>query len=279
MNTLLLPSRLNFTGGWSDQPDWKYPAAVVNASIGWQHDAPYSPYTMAKGFNRFDSAVEGIGTGLGISSIRAAANFIWDNGSGGDMYIKAGLMWEKENGTCGGWQDQIGAIEPSLKCIRSANHETFDIEQLDGTDGVLDPADLFAHLLLFDTGIRRPARPIGDKVRSLFDSKPFISALRANVQDAQHAYQMNTERFALAALEGWRRLCDHVPEMAVDLPVLHGAHGAMLMGAGGGGFGVAFLTAPNNFEVVARKLQNDAGMKSYRPVLLGGARWCEEETE
>ena len=267
MNQLLLPVRLNFLGGWSDQPQWKNPACVVNAAVGWHHPKPYSPYPLLRDEAGFSSAIEGVGTGLGISSLRAAADWLYDHAdpfSPTNEYIFRALEWERQNGTLGGWQDQIGAIEPGLKCITTSDHEAFCIEQLPS-------ADLFAHLVLFDTGIRRPAKTIGDKVRALFGDKKFAAALRANVDDARHAHQYDVERFAKTSCEGWRRLCDHVPEMEVAMPALPGTWGAMLMGAGGGGFGVAFLTDPDNTQSVCDALVA-AGMAAYLPVVLQGMR-------
>lgn len=271
MKRLLIPVRLNFLGGWSDQPQWPHPACVVNAAVGWQHGEPFSPYPLMRDESGFMSAVEGVGTGLGISSIRAAADWLYDHAdpfSPSNEYVFRALEWERQNGTLGGWQDQIGAVEPGMKCITTSDHEDFCISYL-------DHADLFAHLVLFDTGIRRPAKAIGDKVRSLLMEKRFAACLKANVDDARHARQYDTERFAKTALEGWRRLTEQVPEMAVTVPDLPGTWGTMLMGAGGGGFGVAFLIDTDCRRSVEARLR-EAGMTAYRPMILPGLKVEDE---
>ena len=271
MKRLLLPARLSFLGQWSDQPNWPHPACVVNASVGWRHAEPFSPYPLLRTAEGFSSAVQGVGTGLGISSIRAAADYLYghaDAFSPDREYIGAALDWERQNGTLGGWQDQIGAIEPGLKCISTADHKTFCIEQLPS-------ADLFDHLVLFDTGIRRPAKAIGDKVRGLLTEKRFTACLKANVSEARYAHQYDAERFAKTACEGWRRLCEHVPEMETPIPYLPGTWGTMLMGAGGGGFGVAFLTDPGNALKVRARLDM-AGMATFKPIVLDGIRVEDE---
>lgn len=268
MKQLYVPVRLNFMGGWTDQPEWKFTGCVVNVSTGWHHDAPYSPYPLLRTAEGFSSAVEGVGTGLGISSIRAACDWIYYHDIEGNGYIESALAWERENGTKGGWQDQIGAIEPGLKRIMTSDHKAFDIQPLDA-------ADLFEHLVLFDTGIRRPAKAIGDKVRELFDTKKFQVVLRENARDAYHAHQYDTERFAKTSIEGFRRLAEFVPEMATPVPYLPGTHGTMMMGAGGGGFGIVFLTSPDNAPKVCERLEA-VGMKTFRPIVLQGLRVCDE---
>jgi galactokinase/mevalonate kinase-like predicted kinase len=269
MKNLFIPCRINFFGGWSDQLQWKYPAVVVNASIGWQHDKEFSPYPLMLDERGFRSAVQGVGTGLGISSIRPAAQTIYDADCflPSNAYIFEALEAERKEGTKGGWQDQIGAIEPGLKCISTSDHETFHIK-------TIEVPGLFDNLVLFDSGIRRPARAIGEKVRGLFGKKEFDATLKENVKDARHAFQYDYERFAKQAAEGFNRLCEFVPEMRVKLPLLTGSYGSMMLGAGGGGFGVVFLTSADNYCRTAAALEA-AGMTAYRPLLLDGVKVCE----
>ena len=125
---ILLPVRANLLGGWTDQLLWERPAAVINFAMGW-HGGFENLYPLLTTRKKIDSKIEGIGTGLGISSILAAAKFLLDCPDGD--YVGHTLDWEWKNGTKGGWQDQIGAIQPGFKLISTSDRKNFTIQNRD----------------------------------------------------------------------------------------------------------------------------------------------------
>jgi len=245
-----LPVRIDLIGGWSDQPLWKHRAAVVNAAVGW--DGQY-PITIKDG--KVTSLVEGIGTGLGISSI-IQAGLILDKNRNAD-YVADVLDWEEKQGTRGGWQDQIGGIEPGLKLLTSNDHKKIEIHSIEHP--------ITDYLVLFDTGLRRPAKTIGDKVRELFGTRKFDSVLKRNVADASRVTEMTGEEFAQVCIEGWERL-NRLVDM--DMPCPNLGMGHKLCGAGGGGYGVYFVEPLDREEVIMGLTQ--LGIWAKIPNILKG---------
>jgi len=245
-----LPVRIDLLGGWSDQLCWPHKAAVVNVAVGW--DGKY-PLEIKDG--QVSSLVKGIGTGLGISSI-IQAGLALDRNPNAD-YVKEVLDWEEKEGTRGGWQDQIGAVEGGLKLLVSENHKEIEIHRLNHS--IVD------YLVLFDTGIRRAAKSIGDQVRRLIGVRAFDKALKGNVETALKVNEMSGREFAESCLSGWDRLNDFV-EMDVTVPVIGIGH--KLCGAGGGGYGVYFVE-PNERQQVVAKL-NAMGVWARTPQVLQG---------
>ena len=260
--------RFNLAAGWSDQPNYDGLAAVINAAIGWHiNETDLDPYPLLYYRGTFRSKIAGVGTGLGISSIRVAMKFLTDNFGALDpkQYIQHVLDWEKQNGTEGGWQDQIGAIEGGFKLTVSENHRDFDIHRNDNHP-IMD------HIVLFDSGIRRPAKHIGDQVRILFNDRRFKAALAQNVEIAQRTFRGNAEELALGTFDCWQRLVSFVPEMEVNkLPLLPNCWGRVFTGAGGGGWGMYFMENPDSRQE-AIGILNNRGYDAYIPVLLNGIK-------
>lgn len=229
-----LPVRIDLLGSWSDQLAWDEPAAVVNVAVGWDGQYPLTLDERGKLY----SVVSGIGTGLGISSILAAGRFLQQRPDGD--YVGAVLAWEQQQGTQGGWQDQIGGIDPGCKLIETPDHRTFTVARR-------DDHPLLRHLVLFDTGTRRESKRLGDRVRKYLGSPKsgFCQALRRNVAEARAMFRTNdAEAAAEACISGWARLCEWVPEMSIAVPYLGETWGHKLVGAGGGGFGIYFARSP-----------------------------------
>lgn len=245
-----LPVRLDLIGGWSDQPVWPYQAAVVNVAVGWE-----GKYPLEIKDGQVSSLVEGIGTGLGISSI-LQAGLVLEKDRNAD-YIREVLAWEEKQGTRGGWQDQIGAVEGGLKLLISDDHKTIEVHEL------VHP--ITEYLVLFDTGIRRAAKTIGDQVRALIGTKKFDMMLKRNVEAAINIDKMSGEEFAKACIEGWKRLSDFV---AMDVTVPDIGYGYKLCGAGGGGYGVYFVK-PNKRQEAVEELTS-YGLWSRIPEVLQG---------
>ena len=281
MSTLLCPVRINLLAAWSDQLCWKGPAAVVNAAVGW-HDPDGDPYGGLNGLypcavvnGVFQTRVFGQGTGLGISSIRVAAEQYAR--APGINYIHAALEWERINGVRGGWQDPIGAMAPGFKLIRTSNHRTFDIQVRE------TPHPIMERVVLFDTKIRRESRTIGEKVRALMEAPGhFSDTLTIQVGKCEGFFNETNAEWAIGAvLANWRLISGYVPEMAVDLPKIAGTYpgsvypGYALVGAGGGGFGLMFTDGATSQEELCANIR-EAGFPAYVPVVLDGPVWAEE---
>ena len=256
-----LPVRLDFIGGWSDQVEWTETAAVINAAIGWD-----GVYPLTLDGDRLHSEINGVGTGLGVSSILAAGRFLAAN-PGGD-YVSAGLAWEQAQGTRGGWQDQIGGITPGMKLINRGD----DVPKVKPWREP-EPS-IWPHLVLFDTGTRRLSKGIGEQVRAKLRDRGLRVAIRRNVATAWQLYDHcpAPEEFAGECLAGWRRLVEQVPDIEVPLPVSPLLWGAKLLGAGGGGYGVAFVKDPATVPEVCAWFRSHR-MWAVAPELLPGAQF------
>lgn len=261
---LLIPVRIDLIGGWSDQLTWPYPAAVINASIGWEggYEGGYPIRIRRLGLDcqKVESVITGVGTGLGISSILEAGKVLIQNPDAD--YIQHVLDWEQSEGTCGGWQDQIGAVAPGLKLITTDDHKNFSIKT--GSN-----VDVMNHIVLFDTGSRRRSKKIGDKVRRLFHSESFVDALKQNVASAIEIFDADPRTFALGCCEGWQRLVRLFPGMDIEPPQTELVWGHKLVGAGGGGYGVGFVEEPDERDEII-DLYAKHGWWATKPMLLDG---------
>lgn len=258
--TLRCPVRLDLAGGWSDCTQWPGPAAVINASALLAPDR----YPLELGPDGWRSDISGIGTGLGISSIRYAAEFLAAN-PGGD-YTAHVLQRERDAGTLGGWQDALGALEPGLKLLSSVDHSAVTVTPLDASA-------VWPHLLLFDTGKRRDSADIGGRVRrAMQDSPAFRSALRQNVEKAHWLASgpHDGPTWAAACIAAFLRL-DRIVPMQVGFPVPRAVWGWKPTGAGGGGYGLAFLRCPDDADAVISECR-EAGVWAGRPVLAEGLK-------
>lgn len=274
--TLKLPVRVDLIGGWSDQAFFRRPAAVLNAAVGWD-----GQYPLSLTGDGVTSLVEGVGTGLGISSILDAGRAIQEDPLSVDgrpyqraaisyegTYIQTVLRHERKAGTCGGWQDQIGGIEPGFKLIETDDQRVFHISRNDAHP-------LFQHLVLFDTGTRRNSGVIGHKVRALLRSRGhFRDSLSEIVRIAQAVFASSDPRWCIdQCLAAWRILVGYVPEMQGPPVPMNGACvGYKLVGAGGGGYGLMFVREPEDREAACRFLE-ERGLWARVPELLEGARW------
>jgi len=109
-------------------------------------------------------------------------------------------------------------------------------------------------------------------VRALIETDiGFERTLKAHIKDAIQSPKWDAERFAKTCIEHWHRLTHFVPEMNVELPKVTGLWGTMLSGAGGGGFGIAFVIDPSNKKYIIKQYQ-EAGMQAFVPVLMDGLK-------
>jgi len=275
------PVRANLLGGWTDQLLWDEEAAVVNFPVGWASDKCFKDTypLMLDRLGRFNSVISGRGTGLGISSIRAAMMYrqAFPERSNDD-YIKFVLEYEKAIlGTEGGWQDQIGAMEPGFKLITTPTdekyrHRKFEIKRRDNHPVV-------QRMVLFDTKVRRNAGDLGDLVRDLMkNSKDFRAHLRSVAKSAVKCFDGTAEEMIDACNQSWQGFLKFVPKMALPkpLPQTELIKGHMLLGAGGGGFGIVFVDRPESRKEVIKLLEK-SGFWATIPVLLPGAQLVEEK--
>lgn len=254
---IYLPVRIDFIGGWSDQLEWNHSSAVMNAAVGWDNC-----YPLCIDGDKIESCVEGIGTGLGISSIIAAGKFIAARKDKDISYIRAVLNWEESIGTKGGWQDQIGGIEGGMKLITTNNHKDFYIQRR-------DDHPILNHIVLFDTKIRRYSKLIGDNMRNQLTKKLFIKTLNKIVDTTEKCFLMGAEDCALTCIHVWRILNSFV-NMEVDcVPKTELIWGYKLVGAGGGGYGIAFVKDIDAREEVC-SVFNTNGLWASVPQLLDG---------
>lgn len=268
LRALRLPVRLDFLGGWSDQIGWPHEAAVWNVAIGWEGTYPL----LLTEQGTLQSRVEGVGTGLGISSILTAGLLLQQNPGLTPWEVSRGVLRaEEREGTRGGWQDALGALLPGSKLI-CKTEAGFRVEQR-------EEHPLLKHCVLFDTGLRRRAQHIGDQVRAVLGTGgAFDTALRLNVEaaaDLLHADD-DPEDAAHYCVTGWRRLCRIIPAMLPPADVCRGLElsyglgwGWKLVGAGGGGFGIYFGKEPAALCAALRA----RGFWAVVPGVLPGVEW------
>ena len=264
------PVRANLLGGWTDQEKWPEMAAVSNVAIGWTgtYRGQYPLMMDRRGVLR--SKVKGDGSGLGISSILLALREIHTKQEmlKGDLTSVILKVLEEERAISqGGWQDQVGGIVPGLKLTVTSDHRKFHIRSKP-----FHPA--LEHMVIFDTGRRRPSAHIGDCIRRLIDARnpAFMQHMRRIAFEAMRTYDdERPEEMILSTLESWKTFVKFVPQMEIPikLPSLPRRilHGSYLTGAGGGGFGVTWATNPGyRGQVVEAYLE--AGIWAIVPMVI-----------
>lgn len=264
------PVRANLLGGWTDQEMWPEIAAVSNVAIGWPGTYRGQYPLMMDRRGVLHSKVKGHGSGLGISSIMLALREIHAR----PEMLKEDLtsvilkVLEEERAISqGGWQDQVGGIVPGLKLTVTSDHKRFHIQSK-----AFHPA--LEHMVLFDTGRRRPSAHIGDRIRELIDTgdKTFAQHMRRIAFEAMRTYfDERPEEMIGSALESWRKFVGFVPQMEIpiELPRISKrlVHGSYLTGAGGGGFGVTWVTNPGYREEVV-KAYTEHGIWATVPMVI-----------
>ena len=280
--TIYSPVRVNLLGGWTDQLLWDESAAVINCAVGWHSNKCFKeiyPLRLDR-LARFSSAITGRGTGLGISSIYAAMHYVQAFPERQEDYIRFVLEYEKAVlGTEGGWQDQIGGINPGFKLIvtpgdDAKRHRKFTITRR-------DDHPIIERMVLFDTKVRRNAGLVGDQVRDLLQhDQSFRAHLREVARLAQKHFSGSAEDMIQTCQHSWDTFVSFVPEMTIPkpMPKTELIVGQMLVGAGGGGFGLAFAKDKENRQEVV-DLFKKAGFWATIPVLLPGVLLVDGKEE
>ena len=165
----------------------------------------------------------------------------------------------KENVGC---QDQITTAYGGLNRIEFRPDGGFDIEPVVVTQDRLN--ELEKHLVLYFSGVSRLSSQIaGEKIRNLRQRAAELRALHTMVDQAIHILQDPREpiwRFGKLLHESWmlkRLLADSVstPEIDAiyDAARDAGAIGGKVLGAGGGGF-ILFFVTPDRQQSVEERL-------------------------
>ena len=129
------------------------------------------------------------------------------------------------------------------------------------------------YIVLFDTGIRRESKIIGNKIRKLFGTKDFDSLIARITAGARTSLNLEPALFALSSIDCWRKLNAFV-DADVPIPDLGNlVWGHKLCGAGGGGYGIAYVKKPEDrWEVM--DIFHKKGLFAEIPILLNGIDIC-----
>lgn len=240
---------------------------------------------IGSGFN-FITDVASIpkGSGLGTSSILAGAclkaiyKFLNYKISDEELSYRV-LEQEQLMGTGGGWQDQIGGLLPSIKCIYTdaGANQKFNIEKLNLSKSFID--EINNRYVLIYTGQRRLAKNL---LRDIMNNYISYNSKTLNIiQEIKNkAVEMkktleeeNLDAFSQLLNEHWElskaldKGCTNVCINQILKACEDLICGQMICGAGGGGFLQVILK--KNVEI--RSLENrinevfqDSGIKVYR---------------
>lgn len=295
-----IPARVDLIGGWTDtfQP-WleQEVSAVLNASLDCFgltiKVRPADEFCVEPSSHLTDCVLSHIGSkpncsviiensiplesGLGGSSILccgllAALYKFLDEPFNNFKLIEDTLEIERIMGSCGGYQDQIGALWPGLKLIttRPERPDDYRIQHIAGHDrgDVLENRSV-----LVDTGIRRKASSILFQLKSKVEAKDqeawdMLALIRENAFRAWEFWEdENYDMLARAMGYSWQAVCRVVPDSyipqvgQIEDIIGHNLWGGKLAGAGGGGF--YFAVVKNQKKALAR-LQKQ-GLRVYKP--------------
>jgi len=207
------------------------------------------------------------GSGLGTSSILGATvlaclDRVTGRNVTSDRLIERTSALEQMIATRGGWQDQIGGIEPGCKIARSepGTPQRLRIEHID-----LTPAfqrELSDHAVLCFTGVRRMARDILQRVVERYlvrdaDMLGTIAGLKQNAESMRMALQAGDLDAFARELHVCRTLKTRIDPLATTpaieamvAPLGRQLRAWALPGAGGGGFFFFVARSPRDARAI-----------------------------
>ena len=212
------------------------------------------------------------GSGMGTSSILGAALVeallrIRGEEPSRDRVAALTVALEREMGTGGGWEDQLGAIHPGVKLIetRRGSEQRFSVTRL-GERAERDFAKYIAERgVLYFTGQKRMARNVLRGVLSFYEENPdgiahaIIHTLKKDARQAFSALENGDYDTFAAALNAYWRCKKALDPGSTNSQVesimarlTPWADAATLAGAGGGGF--LFAIAKN--RAAKKKMMN-----------------------
>jgi fucokinase len=211
------------------------------------------------------------GSGLGTSSIMGAVlmavvhRMIGRSLSARQLFHSV-LQLEQELTTGGGWQDQVGGAVASVKMITTEPGMIPDPHIHYVPPDLLDPRTNGGRTLLYYTGLRRLAKNILryvvgnylDRDRAVMETLRKLHAFPPAMVEAMASKDM--KRFGELTAVAWDLKKQIDPDSTTE--VIEGiisriqphAHGAALLGAGGGGFLLIVCRSPQDAASVRSKL-------------------------
>ena len=166
-------------------------------------------------------------------------------------------------------KEPVGAQDQTAAAFGGFNHIIFHKDGEIAVRPVTIPQkrvdELSAHLLLVFTGFQRYSKNIEDiKIRNIERNVSNLDEMKRYVSDALQILNSDVDIREFGALlnETWskkKQLADNVTDQRIDemydIGLNNGAIGGKLLGAGGGGFMLFFVT-PENREGLKRMLRN-----------------------
>jgi len=243
------------------------------AGAGWSKGT-----TLRRMMERFGGGIElttlaaiPSGSGLGTSSIMGAvlisviSRLMGKSLSQRELFHSV-LRLEQELTTGGGWQDQVGGVIEGVKLIRTAPGMVPDPLIRFVPADVLDPRSNGGSTLLYYTGLRRLAKNIlADVVGSYLNRERGAMRVLRELHDfppsmAEAMSQKSGAEFGRLLDAAWGLKKGLDPESTT--PVIEGilrrvtrhVYGAILLGAGGGGFLLLVCKSRADADEVRREL-------------------------
>lgn len=166
-------------------------------------------------------------------------------------------------------KEPVGAQDQTAAAFGGLNHIIFhkdgEIEVRPVTISQKRIEELTAHLLLVFTGFQRYSKNIEDKkIKNIERNLANLHEIKRYVSEALKILNSNADirEFGSLLNETWLKkklLADNVTDQRIndmyDIGLKNGAIGGKLLGAGGGGFMLFFVT-PENRERLKQKLDN-----------------------
>ncbi|CAD6198729.1 unnamed protein product [Caenorhabditis auriculariae] len=208
------------------------------------------------------------GSGLGTSSILAAAIIKALGCLAGVNVAEEVLAVEQLLTTGGGWQDQIGGVFPGIKVgYYSTNDKHVDVGNIEVEEEFLE--ELGKRLVLIYTGKTRLAKNLLQEfVRNYYEGDPTVHKVLENLQEGVKEFEVEIDKGSLpvklvdeyyAAKKVLTPGCEPtaVGQLIEMLKNSGTIETAWMAGAGGGGFLYVYLKPETTFDYLSEKISGD----------------------